>query len=157
MVYISKMKCFKSFNEKFSRQKWSINQIKDVIFSFFLSFGKSWRLDKIDFKKNFYVNKTVSGMSSSTYVVFSTCIFTWGNRFLKVNLFRIFICCEKYKFKIHHFFMKSVKMAWKIHNFYFWYKHFDFNVIQQILNIFSLMLYKHSQLQKIDHPSYRYI
>lgn len=109
MVYISKMKCFKSFNEKFSRQKWSINQIKDVIFSFFLSFGKSWRLDKIDLKKNFYVNKTVSGMSSSTYVVFSTCIFAWGNRFLKVNLFRILICCEKYKFKIHHFFMKLFK------------------------------------------------
>lgn len=45
------MKCFKSFNEKFSRQKWSINQIKDVIFLFFFSFGKSWRLDKIDLKK----------------------------------------------------------------------------------------------------------
>lgn len=73
------MKCFKSFNEKFSRQKWSINQIKDVIFLFFLSFGKSWRLDKIDLKKNFYVNKTVSVMSSSTYVVFSTCIFAPGN------------------------------------------------------------------------------
>lgn len=127
-------------------------------FYFFFIFGKSWRLDKIDFKKNFYVNKTVSGMSSSTYVIFSTCIFTWGNTFLKINLFRILICCEKYKFKIHHFFfMKLVKMAWKIHNFYFWYKHLDFTVIQQILNIFSLLLYKHSQLQKIDHPSYRYI
>lgn len=58
-----------------------------LFFYFFFIFGKSWCLDKIDFKKNFYVNKIVLGMFFLIYVVFFICIFVWGNRFLKVNFF----------------------------------------------------------------------